>query len=51
MEELRGTLPPEFLNRIDEVIAFRPLSREQRGIGAGADRVNSACQRRLLIDR
>src|SRR5215211_3972376 len=31
MDELRGTLPPEFLNRIDEVIVFRPLSREQIG--------------------
>jgi ATP-dependent Clp protease ATP-binding subunit ClpB len=31
MEELRGTLRPEFLNRIDEVIVFRPLSREQIG--------------------
>jgi len=31
MEELRGHLRPEFLNRIDEVIVFRPLSREQIG--------------------
>jgi ATP-dependent Clp protease ATP-binding subunit ClpB len=31
MEELRGQLRPEFLNRIDEVIVFRPLSREQLG--------------------
>jgi ATP-dependent Clp protease ATP-binding subunit ClpB len=28
MEELRDHLRPEFLNRIDEVIVFRPLSRE-----------------------
>jgi len=27
MEELRRTLRPEFLNRIDEIIVFRPLSR------------------------
>src|SRR5579864_798818 len=27
-EELRRTLRPEFLNRIDEIIVFRPLSRE-----------------------
>jgi ATP-dependent Clp protease ATP-binding subunit ClpB len=27
--ELRKTLRPEFLNRIDEVIVFRPLSEEQ----------------------
>jgi ATP-dependent Clp protease ATP-binding subunit ClpA len=26
-EELRRTLRPEFLNRIDEIIVFRPLSR------------------------
>jgi ATP-dependent Clp protease ATP-binding subunit ClpB len=31
MEELRSQLRPEFLNRIDEVIVFRPLSREQIG--------------------
>lgn len=28
MEELRSVLRPEFLNRIDEVIVFSPLSRE-----------------------
>ncbi len=28
LEELRDRLRPEFLNRIDEVIVFRPLSRE-----------------------
>ena len=27
MEELRRTLRPEFLNRIDEIIVFRPLTR------------------------
>ncbi|CAA9242704.1 MAG: ClpB protein, partial [uncultured Chloroflexia bacterium] len=31
MEELRGHLRPEFLNRIDEVIVFQPLGREQIG--------------------
>jgi ATP-dependent Clp protease ATP-binding subunit ClpB len=31
LEELRDELRPEFLNRIDEVIVFRPLSREQIG--------------------
>jgi ATP-dependent Clp protease ATP-binding subunit ClpB len=31
LEELRSELRPEFLNRIDEVIVFRPLSREQIG--------------------
>ncbi len=29
LEELRGALRPEFLNRIDEIIMFRPLEREQ----------------------
>ena len=29
MEELRITLRPEFLNRIDDIIVFRPLSRRQ----------------------
>jgi ATP-dependent Clp protease ATP-binding subunit ClpB len=31
LEELRSELRPEFLNRIDEVIVFRPLSRDQIG--------------------
>ena len=31
MEELRGQFRPEFLNRVDEIIVFRPLSREQIG--------------------
>ncbi len=29
MQELRNTLRPEFLNRIDEVVIFTPLGREQ----------------------
>jgi ATP-dependent Clp protease ATP-binding subunit ClpB len=29
MQELRNTLRPEFLNRIDEVVVFHPLDREQ----------------------
>jgi ATP-dependent Clp protease ATP-binding subunit ClpC len=29
MDELRRTFRPEFLNRVDEIIVFRPLSREQ----------------------
>ena len=28
MEALRGEFRPEFLNRVDEVVVFRPLSRE-----------------------
>ncbi|MCS6839169.1 MAG: type VI secretion system ATPase TssH, partial [Roseiflexus sp.] len=31
MEELRVHFRPEFLNRIDEIIVFKPLSREQIG--------------------
>ena len=29
MQELRNTLRPEFLNRIDEIVVFRALQREQ----------------------
>ena len=29
MQELRNTLRPEFLNRIDEVVIFQPLGREE----------------------
>ncbi|HYM90317.1 MAG TPA: AAA family ATPase, partial [bacterium] len=29
MEELRRTFRPEFLNRVDEIIVFHPLTREQ----------------------
>jgi len=29
MQELRATLRPEFLNRIDEVVIFHPLGREE----------------------
>ena len=29
MDELRKTFRPEFLNRVDEVIVFDPLTREQ----------------------
>jgi ATP-dependent Clp protease ATP-binding subunit ClpB len=31
MQELRNTLRPEFLNRIDEVVIFQPLDREELG--------------------
>jgi ATP-dependent Clp protease ATP-binding subunit ClpB len=31
LQELRNTLRPEFLNRIDEVVIFRPLGREELG--------------------
>lgn len=29
MRELRATLRPEFLNRIDEIVLFKPLTREE----------------------
>jgi ATP-dependent Clp protease ATP-binding subunit ClpB len=29
MQELRNTLRPEFLNRIDEIVIFHPLGREE----------------------
>ena len=31
MEALRAVFRPEFLNRIDEIVIFKPLSREQIG--------------------
>ncbi|HIS16429.1 MAG TPA: AAA family ATPase, partial [Candidatus Scatomorpha merdavium] len=31
MHELKGAFRPEFLNRLDEVIMFRPLTRENLG--------------------
>jgi ATP-dependent Clp protease ATP-binding subunit ClpB len=48
LEELRGELRPEFLNRIDEVIVFRPLSREQIGQIVG---IQLGRLRKLLADR
>jgi len=48
MEELRGELRPEFLNRIDDIIVFRPLSRDQ--IGEIVE-IQLARLRKLLHDR
>jgi ATP-dependent Clp protease ATP-binding subunit ClpB len=31
MEALRATFRPEFLNRIDEIVFFQPLGREELG--------------------
>ncbi|MBQ7506209.1 MAG: ATP-dependent chaperone ClpB [Lachnospiraceae bacterium] len=31
MEELRGSFRPEFLNRLDEIILFKPLTKENIG--------------------
>ncbi|MBI2535495.1 MAG: ATP-dependent chaperone ClpB, partial [Gemmatimonadetes bacterium] len=48
LEALRETFKPEFLNRVDDVIVFRPLSREHLGgiVDLQLERV-----RRLLADR
>jgi ATP-dependent Clp protease ATP-binding subunit ClpB len=48
LEELRGELRPEFLNRIDEVIVFRPLSRAQIG---HIVEIQLGRLRKLLADR
>ena len=48
MEELRAYFRPEFLNRIDDVIVFRPLAREQ--IGQIAE-IQLSRLRKLLADR
>jgi ATP-dependent Clp protease ATP-binding subunit ClpB len=48
MQELRNTLRPEFLNRIDEVVIFGPLGREE--IGRIVD-IQLAHLRRRLEDR
>ena len=29
LDLLKGTLPPEFINRVDEIIMFKPLTKEQ----------------------
>jgi ATP-dependent Clp protease ATP-binding subunit ClpB len=48
MQELRNTLRPEFLNRIDEVVVFRPLGRDE--ITRIVD-IQLALLRRRLEDR
>ena len=48
LEELRGLVRPEFLNRIDDVIVFTPLSREQ--IGSIVE-IQLGRLRKLLADR
>ena len=48
MQELRNTLRPEFLNRIDEVVIFLPLGRDE--IGRIVD-IQLAHLRRRLEDR
>jgi len=48
MQELRNTLRPEFLNRIDEVVIFTPLDRDQLGKIVG---IQLEHLRRRLADR
>jgi ATP-dependent Clp protease ATP-binding subunit ClpB len=48
MEELRNYFRPEFLNRVDDVIVFQPLAREQ--IGHIAE-IQLGRLRKLLADR
>jgi ATP-dependent Clp protease ATP-binding subunit ClpB len=48
MDELRASFRPEFLNRLDEIILFRRLTREQMG---GIVDIQMARLSRLLEDR
>ena len=48
MEQVRGHFRPEFLNRIDEIILFRRLGRDQM---AGIVRIQLARFEKLLADR
>ena len=45
MEQLRGSFRPEFLNRLDEIIMFRPLTKEN--IGGIVDLLVKDLNRRL----
>jgi ATP-dependent Clp protease ATP-binding subunit ClpB len=48
LEHLRGEFRPEFLNRVDEVVVFRPLSREDL---SRIVEIQLSRLRRLLSDR
>ena len=48
MEVVRGAFRPEFLNRLDEVLLFHRLTREQM---SGIVDIQLAHLRRLLADR
>lgn len=48
MEAVRGHFRPEFLNRIDEIILFHRLGRDQMG---GIVRIQLARFEKLLADR
>ena len=49
MQELRNTLRPEFLNRIDEVVIFSPLGRDE--IARIVDIQLGHLRRRLAVRR
>jgi len=48
METLRGTFKPEFLNRIDDIIIFHPLSRENMEVIVD---IQAGRLQKLLSDR
>jgi ATP-dependent Clp protease ATP-binding subunit ClpB len=48
MRELASTFRPEFLNRIDEIIVFEPLAKDQMGAIA---RIQLARYHKLLTER
>jgi len=53
MDQLRHTFKPEFLNRVDDVIMFRPLTREDLGsiVDLQLVRVQALlAERRLVLD-
>ncbi len=53
MDALRSNFRPEFLNRIDEVIIFKPLSKEQIGdiVDIQLDQVNDRlAERQMHLD-
>jgi ATP-dependent Clp protease ATP-binding subunit ClpB len=53
MEALRSNFRPEFLNRIDEIIIFKPLSKEQIGdiVNIQLDQVNDRlAERQMHLD-
>lgn len=53
MSELRSSFRPEFLNRLDEIIMFKPLTRENIGkiIGLMTDELNSRLEPKEITVR
>jgi ATP-dependent Clp protease ATP-binding subunit ClpB len=55
LEHLKGSISPEFLNRIDEVIVFNPLTKEQISgiVKLQLERINQMLQQngiRMVVD-